>query len=104
MLRFGSFVGFKPPYFYHRELNQRLYRAAMPSLVIWGGRDRMVPPAHGAAYDDGLPVSKGFRVLDQAGHAVHLEEPDRVADLIAEFHRQNPDEYSSAPYEAAAQA
>ncbi len=33
MLRFGSFVGFKPPYFYHRELRERLHRAAMPSLV-----------------------------------------------------------------------
>ena len=50
MLRFGSFVGFKPPYFYHRELRERLYRAAMPSLVVWGEQDRMVPPAHGAAY------------------------------------------------------
>ena len=48
MLRFGSFVGFKPPYFYHRELRERLHRASMPSLVIWGGSDRMVPPAHGS--------------------------------------------------------
>ena len=93
MLRFGSFVGFKPPYFYHRELRERLYRASMPSLVIWGGSDRMVPPAHGAAYDDGLPEATRFEVIDGAGHAVHLEQPDRVADLIVEFHdsiRTNP--------------
>ena len=93
MLRFGSFVGFKPPYFYHRELRERLYRASMPSLVIWGGQDRMVPPAHGAAYDDGLPDATGFEVIDGAGHAVHLEQADRVADRIAEFHEQHPDEY-----------
>lgn len=104
MLRFGSFVGFKPPYFYHRELRERLYRASMPSLVVWGAQDRMVPPAHGATYDDGLPESTGFRVIDGAGHAVHLEQPDRVADLIVEFHRQNPDEYSGSQIEATAQA
>ena len=44
MLRFGSFMGFKPPYFYHRELRERLYRASMPSLVIWGEQR-----PHGAA-------------------------------------------------------
>ena len=38
MLRFGSFVGFKPPYFYHRELRERLYRASMPVAVIWGAK------------------------------------------------------------------
>ena len=45
MLRFGSFVGFKPPYFYSRALRGRLHRAAMPALVVWGDDDRMVPRA-----------------------------------------------------------
>ena len=102
MLRFGSFVGFKPPYFYHRELRERLYRASMPSLVVWGGHDRMVPPAHGTAYDDGLSDARHFEVIDGAGHAVHLEQADRVADRIIEFHKQHPDEYADAPFEATA--
>jgi pimeloyl-ACP methyl ester carboxylesterase len=49
MLRFGSFVGFKPPYFYSRPLRQRLRRATMPALAVWGDDDRMVPRAHGEA-------------------------------------------------------
>ena len=52
----------------------------------------MVPPAHGAAYDDGMPDATGFEVIDGAGHAVHLEQADRVADLIVEFHEQHPDD------------
>jgi len=95
MLRFGSFIGFKPPYFYHRELRERLYRASMPSLVIWGGSDRMVPPAHGAAYADGLPRVSALAVIDGAGHAVHLEQPDRVADMILEFRDRHPDEFDA---------
>jgi pimeloyl-ACP methyl ester carboxylesterase len=87
MLRFGSFVGFKPPYFYHRELRARLYRASMPSLIIWGGNDRMVPPAHGRAYADGLPAATHCEI-DGAGHVVHLEHSERVADLIRDF--RNP--------------
>ena len=91
MLRFGSFVGFKPPYFYHRELRERLYRASMPALVIWGGQDRMVPVAHGAAYRKGLADARRHEVIEGAGHAVHLEQTERVADLIREFGQRSSD-------------
>ena len=91
MLRFGSFVGFKPPYFYHRELRERLYRASMPSLVVWGENDRMTPPAHGGAYFDDLPEAADLRVIDGAGHAVHVEYPERVADAIVGFLERHPD-------------
>ena len=36
MLRFGSRIGFKPPYFYNRPLRNRLHRITVPALVIWG--------------------------------------------------------------------
>jgi pimeloyl-ACP methyl ester carboxylesterase len=85
MLRFGSFVGFKPPYFYRRELRERLYRAAMPALVVWGENDRLVPPAHARAYHDGLPQAADLLAIEGAGHAVHLEQPERVADAILAF-------------------
>ncbi len=85
MLRFGSFVGFKPPYFYHRELRERLHRASMPSLLIWGAHDRMVPPAHGRAYHHGLPQATDLALHSDAGHAIQLEHPERVAKLILGF-------------------
>ena len=93
MLRFGSHMGFKPPYFYHRELRERLYRASMPSLVVWGGNDRMVPPAHSRAYCDELPRADDLALIKGAGHAVHVEHPDRVADAIADFHERHLDEF-----------
>jgi pimeloyl-ACP methyl ester carboxylesterase len=104
MLRFGSFMGFKPPYFYHRELRDRLYRASMPSLVLWGGHDRMVPPAHGAAYGDGLSDVTGLATLARTGHAILLEEADRAAELIREFHDQYPDEHADMPFDETIQA
>jgi pimeloyl-ACP methyl ester carboxylesterase len=82
MLRFGSFVGFKPPYFYNRPLRGRLYRAAMPASVVWGEHDRMVPRSHGEAYVDGLPGAAALMLVRGAGHATVLEQPDATAQAI----------------------
>jgi len=85
MLRFGSAIGFKPPYFYNRSLVDRLYRANMPSLVVWGADDRMVPVAHGKAYAERLGNGSTLRVIAGAGHAVHLEQPDAVLAQMKPF-------------------
>jgi pimeloyl-ACP methyl ester carboxylesterase len=85
MLRFCSFVGFKPPYFYNRALRERLYRAAMPAAVIWGAADRMVPRAHGEAYVAGLPGAAELTLIAGAGHSAPLEEPDATADALIRF-------------------
>jgi len=85
MLRFGSFFGFKPAYFYNRLLRERLYRAAMPSCVIWGREDHMVPLAHGKAYAEGLGQCQPLHVIPGAGHALLLEEPEAVAAILKKF-------------------
>ena len=87
MLRFGSFVGFKPPYFYHRALAERLHRAAMPALVIWGEHDRMVPRAHGEAYAAGLKGAGKLALVQGAGHAIVLEQPQATVDMLLAFLR-----------------
>jgi pimeloyl-ACP methyl ester carboxylesterase len=85
MLRFGSFVGFKPPYFYNRALRERLHRANMPALVVWGDDDRMVPRAHGDAYIAGLAGARALELVEGAGHALALQQPDVTADLVLRF-------------------
>jgi pimeloyl-ACP methyl ester carboxylesterase len=85
MLRFGSFVGFKPPYFYSRALRERLYRAAMPALVVWGDDDRMVPRAHGEAYAAALPGADDLALIKNCGHAAPLQQPQAAADLVLRF-------------------
>jgi pimeloyl-ACP methyl ester carboxylesterase len=85
MLRFGSFLGFKPPYFYNRALRGRLYRAGMPAVVVWGESDRMVPHAHGKAYAADLPGAVGLTVIAGAGHSAPLEQPDAAADAVIDF-------------------
>jgi pimeloyl-ACP methyl ester carboxylesterase len=81
MLRFGSAIGFRPPYLYNRSLVDRLYRANMPSVVVWGAEDHMVPVAHGKAYAKNLGGAT-LKLIAGAGHAAHLEKPgDALAAL-----------------------
>lgn len=81
MLRFGSAIGFRPPYLYNRSLVDRLYRAAMPSVVIWGDSDHLVPVSHGDAYSKRLGNAT-LKLIAGAGHAVHLEKPGDVLAAV----------------------
>jgi pimeloyl-ACP methyl ester carboxylesterase len=85
MLRFSSRVGFKPPYFYNRPLRNRLHRILSPALIIWGEQDHMVPRIHGETYARLLPNAQPLKIVEGAGHSVHVEEPEITAQLVLDF-------------------
>jgi pimeloyl-ACP methyl ester carboxylesterase len=63
----------------------RLYLAEdMPTLIVWGRRDPIIPVAHAGVAHRGMPGSR-LEVFDQAGHFPQLDEPDRFADALADF-------------------
>ncbi len=85
MLRFGSRIGFKPPYFYNRTLRNRLHRISAPTLVVWGEHDGMVPRAHGETYARLIPKAGEVKIVPRAGHSVQVEEAEATARLVMEF-------------------
>ena len=63
----------------------RLYLAdAIPMLVVWGGRDPIVPARHAETVRRVVPSAR-IEVFRQAGHWPHLDEPDRFADVLLDF-------------------
>lgn len=84
VMRYASRVGFKPPYFYNRNLRDRLHRFAGEALLLWGQADRMVPLAHAQAYEQGLKRAR-LQTIAQAGHAVTVEQPEAVVAAIRAF-------------------
>ncbi len=56
-------------------------------LLVWGARDRMIPPAHVEAAREELPHSR-VEILSRSGHFPHLDEPDRFAAVLSEFVRE----------------
>src|SRR5581483_3662129 len=79
-------LGWPAPQLCDPKLAGRLGRIGAPTLLVWGGEDRLVPPAHGAAWQRGLPDAR-LETIAGAGHALALEEPDRLAALALEFLR-----------------
>jgi pimeloyl-ACP methyl ester carboxylesterase len=64
---------------------ERLYLAkSLPTLLVWGEKDRIIPVSHARAAHEEMPGSR-LEVIDDAGHFVQLERPQRVAELILDF-------------------
>ncbi len=60
--------------------------AARPGLLVWGARDRIVPPSHLEAARAALPAAT-VEIFDRSGHFPHLDEPDRFARVLGTFLR-----------------
>jgi pimeloyl-ACP methyl ester carboxylesterase len=65
--------------------SDRLYLAAqMPSMVMWGARDRIIPVAHAQVAHDGMPGSR-LEIFDSAGHFPQLDDPYLFAETLEDF-------------------
>jgi pimeloyl-ACP methyl ester carboxylesterase len=56
----------------------------LPTLLIWGEEDRIIPVAHGYAAHDAVPGSR-LEVLPGVGHFPHVEAPTAVVDILDDF-------------------
>jgi pimeloyl-ACP methyl ester carboxylesterase len=65
--------------------HDRLELAALiPSLIVWGERDSIIPPAHGRSAHAAMPGSR-LEIFEGAGHMPHDADPDRFARVLTEF-------------------
>jgi len=74
------------PRFYNPGLAKWLHRITVPTLLVWGDKDRLVPPEFGEAYRSAIPGSH-FVVLDDAGHAPFDERKDAFVAAFRDFAR-----------------
>jgi len=56
----------------------------IPTLVVWGSRDRMIPAWHAISAQRSIPECR-VELFQGAGHFPHLDEPDRFAQLLRDF-------------------
>jgi pimeloyl-ACP methyl ester carboxylesterase len=67
------------------DARDRLYLASeVPTLLVWGERDRIIPVAHGREAHELIEGSR-LEVFGGAGHFPHRDDPDRFVRTIADF-------------------
>jgi pimeloyl-ACP methyl ester carboxylesterase len=65
--------------------SDRLYLAAqMPSMIVWGARDRIIPVRHAQLAHDGMPGSR-LEIFESSGHFPQLDDPYRFAETLEDF-------------------
>jgi pimeloyl-ACP methyl ester carboxylesterase len=63
----------------------KLYLAGqMPTLIIWGADDRILPVQHAHTAHAAIPGS-WLEIIEGVGHYPHCEAPDRFVSALTEF-------------------
>jgi pimeloyl-ACP methyl ester carboxylesterase len=67
------------------DATDRLYLAEhVPSLIVWGERDRMIPVQHGHDAHEHMPNSR-LEIFPGAGHFPFNDDPERFVATLHEF-------------------
>lgn len=68
-------------------LLDRLPRLTMPTLVVWGERDRVLPASQARVALARLPKGS-IEIIPDCGHLPHVEWPDRFVEALGRFLRE----------------
>lgn len=57
---------------------------AMPTLIIWGDKDGIIPVEHAYAAHEAIPHSR-LEIMEGCGHFPHVQEPSHLIEIIRDF-------------------
>ncbi|MEA2221267.1 MAG: hypothetical protein QOJ35_3893 [Solirubrobacteraceae bacterium] len=67
------------------DATDKLYLAqAVPTLIVWGDRDPIIPARHGIRAHERMPGSR-LAIFEGAGHLPHHDDPIGFAAAITDF-------------------
>ena len=68
----------------------RLYLAAeVPTLIVWGTDDTIIPVSHAHAAHEAVPGSR-LELFEGVGHFPHVEAPERFVEVLRDFLQSTP--------------
>lgn len=74
--------------------------AGMPTLLVWGARDAVIPVSHGRLAHAAMPGSQ-LEIFDNAGHFPHHGEPERFVAVLRRFlEATEPNDYDPRKWRA----
>jgi pimeloyl-ACP methyl ester carboxylesterase len=76
-------LGWEPRWF-NPALERWLHRIRVPSLLIWGDSDKVIPSAYAERWQEKVPRLR-CEIIANCGHLPHVEKADATADRILSF-------------------
>jgi len=72
------------PYMYDRRLTGLLARVSIPTRIVWGANDRLIPLECGQRFNKATPGSD-LVVIDNCGHVPQIEKTEEFVKTALEF-------------------
>lgn len=66
------------------QLAERIPALRLPVLILWGGRDHLIPVENGKRFKQDIPGSQ-LQIFDDLGHVPQEEDPQRTVQAVADF-------------------
>lgn len=72
------------PYLHNPKLHDRLYRINLPTLVLWGENDKLIPNAYAHAYHKAIKDSE-LALIKECGHLPIFEKTVEFVEQVTAF-------------------
>ena len=66
-------------------LDKRLHRVRHSTLLVWGGKDRVLGPLYEDLYRQKLPGAVQSVRIPDAGHLIDIDSPAKAASFVMDF-------------------
>lgn len=76
------------PMIQHEHITDRLKYVTMPTLIVWGSRDRVAPLEHGGLLAKHIPNAR-LAIIRGAGHMPFYQKPAQFVKLARGFFRSD---------------
>jgi pimeloyl-ACP methyl ester carboxylesterase len=81
-------LGWQPRWL-NPALERWLHRIKVPTLVLWGADDKLLPCAYATRWQERVPGAR-IDIIPDCGHLAHIEKADVVAEKILGFIAEKP--------------
>jgi pimeloyl-ACP methyl ester carboxylesterase len=72
------------PYLHNLSLPHYLSKVSIPTLIVWGKQDAIIPVECGELYQKALPNST-LKIIDNCGHSPATEKPQEFLSAVRQF-------------------
>ncbi len=69
---------------HHGDRADEVKRVTAPTLILWGGKDRLIPPENAERFHQDIAGSR-LVIFKELGHVPHEEDPDQSVGPVLSF-------------------